>query len=242
VSFKELVVELETKLKETLPGILRPAEPATVEQIRVAESLYGAGLTEDLITLAELHNGCGGGYPMFQSHKRLPAELDELQADLPWPLHGGPFDADSTALSIFSNHLVSYLAVPLQGEYRGHVFRMNTEGHEFSCHVAPSLSELYQSWIYYLDNDYLTILTNLQFVPAGSELHIAGGSDPFELLLEAWPDANPLCMATVHYESSEAAREFVRQRQGGFDPAIDPEHPDFLAWFESFNPPAEGGN
>lgn len=233
MNFIDLVDELENKLEARRPGTVQPlGRPATPADLHLAETLHGAELTDEIVALALRHNGCSG-YPMGHAHAPLPRSVLDMQIGVPLPLAGGPFHPRSTALTLGDG--MTFLVTPLDGEYRGHVFRMNTAGHHYSCYAAGSLAEIFESWIFYLDNDFLTDTPhNLGFVPAGSEWAKIDGGNAFDLVLPAWPNANPLSITSLVQDASDEARAFVQGRQTpyGMDPAINPHHPDHAEWWE----------
>ncbi|MEZ5378304.1 MAG: hypothetical protein R2733_17505 [Acidimicrobiales bacterium] len=234
VTFVELIDELEAKIEEAAPGLLQPNPPATAQSIRLAERLFGEPLTNELIILAERHNGCAG-YPLNHFHWPLPSNTLEMQIRDAAPLEGGPFEPRSTAI-VFSYPGVTHLALALDEKHRGEVYRLNALDHEHNCYAAGSLSEIFESWIYYLDHGYLTFVPGGPgLVPTGSSYHLVSGADSFDLLLAAWPRANPLAITNNVAGSSSTAREFVERRQTdfGFDPRMAEEHPEHWAWWEA---------
>ena len=119
--FLEIVTEFEAKYEERFPGCLLADPPAKVEQLRRAESLLGASLTDELVEFYELHNGAYQ-YPFWHQQVRLPPYPQGSVNYAAFPGRAGPFDAFH-ALTVFANNFDGNVHVPLVGERRGEVWR-----------------------------------------------------------------------------------------------------------------------
>lgn len=231
-SFSELLVEFEAKVSELAPDALQPSAPATIADLRRAEELHGAELTDEVATLALLHNGCGG-YPDIQAHFPLASNVLDLGIMGPFPLSGGPFEERST-VQFAGNGGYSYLVTPLKGDYRGHVFRMSSDGY-YSCYAAASIGEVVETWIAYLDAGLLVPVSDgRQIVVGGSNLHVDDGPSTITTALAALPSANPLVLDHLIDEDNDDEFILVASRQApyGIDGRLDPRDFDHDEWLE----------
>lgn len=226
----ELIKELDAKIKQIVPDGPRPKPPATLEDLRTAERLHGAELTDELAAVAQIRNGCTG-YPMFQGQFGLASCLDDLNLAYPFPNSGGPFEERSTAIFAGVSGQ-TYLLTPLTGEYRGHVFRMSFDGY-YSCYAASSISEVVADWIFYLDHGLLVKTPNAdELVPKGSVYHVIEGPEAIGAALAAVPAGNPIVLDHIFDETDPVELALLRERQEpfGIDPRLDPRHPDHGQW------------
>lgn len=220
----DVLTEFEAKVDERWPDMLVREPPATVDQIKLAERIYEATLTDELVELYQLHNGCVG-YPRRHMQIALPKTLEEFGGLLGRPGFAGPFDMRH-AVTVLVADGVDVLHVPLTGDHRGQVYRDCLQETQYNARAALSVTALFQDWLYYLDNDYFESVpdaANLLEV-AGSDFVKLDGRPVFEVLLEAWPDANPLTLTGSAYGFEEFLEQ--RQQESGMDPRIDPDHFD----------------
>lgn len=219
---KDLVIELEAKIEKRWPAILQPFPPATVADLDLAERAVKADLTDEIVWLAERHNGCYG-YPL--RHYQTPLMTEGPFGDN--YLRGGPFNS-LHAFPILADGSADRLCAVLDGPHRGQIYRMSIDAHYLSGRAGFSLADVFEAWLFYIDNDYFVRRPNSGKGYLDFNWGLFGAEGQIEMLSSAYPQVNPLTLYPGYVDDAAQVRE---QTACGMEPWIDQEHPDHFLGF-----------
>lgn len=113
------------------------------------------------------------------------------------------------------------------------MFRLSDDGW-VRCHAAHSIAAIVESWLHFLENDFLSVSPYKQIVVRGSTFEVENGPSSFEMLFPAWPTANPLAIDHYYDRDNPEHVDFIARHTEGyeFDPRgseLHPESDDFFA-------------